>query len=348
MLRSILSNGFYKRTGIVTGVAALLVMFVAAIAHGTVVRFTTSLGNVDVRLYDTLTPISVTNFMNYVTANKYSGSFIHRVPQNTTPPYGTSNFVVQGGGFILNNSIFAATGIATNAPIGDEFHLSNTRGTLAFAKNAQGATSQWFFNIGNNSFLDAQNFTVYGRVLGSGMTVVDAINNLSAVNASSAQNAPGEDFAEVPVRNLQQVLNQNDITSNEAVMVNVTTLNYKAGDYNFNGVVDMGDYTLWRKTLNSTTNPAADGNGNGIVDAADYTIWRNTFGQTGGPGAGAGSGLESFGVPEPSCGVLILIGGAVLSFYRARFSPRRVNPTSDRLAIRPFFCHHLGCALIGH
>src|SRR5262245_17563265 len=224
------------RAGFIGVATVALALSAAAIGNATIVRFTTSLGNVDVRLNDSLTPNSVGNFLNYVTANKYNGSFVHRVPQVATPPYGSSNFVVQGGGFLLNNSIFAATGVVTSAPIPDEFHLSNTRGTLSFAKNAQGATSQWFFNIGDNSFLDSQGFTVFGRVLGSGMTVVDAINSLPAVNAASAQNAAGEDFDEVPVRDINKVLQQNDITANEAVMVNVVTLNYKAGDYNFDGV----------------------------------------------------------------------------------------------------------------
>jgi peptidyl-prolyl cis-trans isomerase A (cyclophilin A) len=308
-------------------VAAMLGLSVASIAHGTIVRFTTSVGNVDVRLYNTLTPNSVTNFMNYVTTNKYNGSFIHRVPQvkdANNNNLGTQHFVVQGGGFLLNNSIWAASGIVTNAPIGDEFHISNTRGTLAFAKNSFGATSQWFFNVGNNSFLDASNFTVFGRVLGSGMTVVDTIDNLPAINADVAENADGEDFDEIPLRNPIPHA-QNDITSNEAVMVNVVTLNYRAGDYDFNGVVNGADYTIWRKTLNSTTNAAADGNGNGIVDAADFTVWRNTFGQTGGPGTGSGAGLDSFGVPEPSSAFLCLVGAGVLTFYRRRLSAGRTH-----------------------
>jgi peptidyl-prolyl cis-trans isomerase A (cyclophilin A) len=324
MLTILLSFSNFRRARLLCVLVAMLGLSLTPIAYGTVVRFATSSGNVDVRLYNTLTPNSVTNFLNYVNTNRYSGTFIHRVPQNKDAMdnnLGTQHFVVQGGGFLLNNSIFAASGIVTDAPIGDEFHISNTRGTLAFAKNAAGATSQWFFNVGNNSFLDASNFTVFGRVLGSGMTVVDTIDNLPAINAKVAENAQGEDFDEIPVRNVQQVVNQNDITSNEAVMVNVVVLNYRAGDYDFNGVVNGADYTLWRKTLNSTTNAAADGNGNGIVDAADYTVWRNTFGQTGGPGSG--SGLESFGVPEPSSGLLLLISGAMLSFYRRRVSARR-------------------------
>jgi peptidyl-prolyl cis-trans isomerase A (cyclophilin A) len=311
-----------RRARLIGIVTAILGVMSAPDVHGTVVRFATSSGNIDVRLYNGITPNSVTNFLNYVNSNRYSGTFIHRVPQfkdQMNNNLGTQHFVVQGGGFLLNNSIFAATGVATDAPIGDEFHISNLRGTLSFAKNSLGATSQWFFNVGNNSSLDASNFTVFGRVLGSGMSVVDTIDNLPAINAAAAQNASGEDFDEIPVRNIQQVVNQNDITANEAVMVSVTTLNYKAGDYNFDGTVNAADYAVWRKTLNSTTNPAADGNGNGIVDAADYTIWRNTFGQTGGPGAGSGTGLGSLGVPEPTSGVLILLAGAMLTFYRARF-----------------------------
>jgi cyclophilin family peptidyl-prolyl cis-trans isomerase len=318
MLSLVLRNMISLRGSLLCLLASMIGLSFASLCHGTIVRFTTSVGNVDVRLYNTLTPNSVANFMNYVTANKYDGSFIHRVPQfkgANNSNLGTQHFVVQGGGFLLNNSIWDASGIVTNAPIGDEFHISNTRGTLAFAKNSLGATSQWFFNIGDNSELDALDFTVFGRVLGNGMTVVDTIDNLPAVNAEVAEDAPGEDFDEIPIR---IPLTQNDITSNEAVMVNVVTLNYAAGDYDFNGVVDTRDYVVWRKTLNSTTNAAADGNGNGVVDEADFTVWRNSFGQTGGPGSGSGSGTEFFGVPEPASFLLVLCGLSVLACRRNR------------------------------
>jgi peptidyl-prolyl cis-trans isomerase A (cyclophilin A) len=299
------------RTSAIFALAMSLCYQVSALAI--VVRFTTSVGNVDVRLYNSLTPLSVTNFMNYVTTNRYNDTFIHRVPQ--LPGGGTSHFVVQGGGFKLNNSIFAAAGITTDPPIGNEFHISNLRGTLAFAKNDLGATSQWFFNIGNNSFLDATNFTVFGRVLGTGMTVVDSIDNLGTVNAAVAQNSPGEDFDEIPVKNVQTVLNQGDITNNDAIMVNVTVLNYRAGDYDFNGTVNQADYTLWRNNFGSTTNAAPDGNGDGVVDARDYAVWRNTLGQTGGPGSGAGD-LGS-GVPEPST-VFLAVSSCLLFMAQRR------------------------------
>jgi cyclophilin family peptidyl-prolyl cis-trans isomerase len=268
-------------------------------ASATIVRFQTSSGDVDVRLYNSATPNSVANFLNYVTANRYDGSFIHRVPQ--TSPGVSANFVVQGGGFLLNNSIFAASAIPANPPIGDEPHFSNTRGTLVLAKNALGATSQWYFNIGDNSFLDFQGFSPFGRVLGNGMSVIDAINALPVINAAAAQNATGEDFDEIPVRNLNQVIAQQDITANEAVMINVLVRNLPAGDYDFNGIVDAADLNVWQTTLGSTLNAAADGNGDGIVNQPDYDIWLS-------------------GVPEPSTFVLFAIGSLFVTIRRHRLS----------------------------
>jgi hypothetical protein len=97
-----------------------------------------------------------------------------------------------------------------------------------------------------------------------------------------------------------------------AVIVNVQVA--VAGDYNHNGQVDQGDYTVWRKNLNSTTSLDADGNINGVVDAADYAIWRSNFGNSW-PGAGTSVGggqslgLINSAVPEPTSGVLICLVG---------------------------------------
>jgi peptidyl-prolyl cis-trans isomerase A (cyclophilin A) len=293
--------------------ATMIGLGVVSPVRATVVRFQTSSGNVDVRLYNALTPNSITNFMNYVTSNRYDGTFIHRVPQNPQPPNGpggTSNFVVQGGGFKLNKSIFAATGIATDPPIGDEFNISNTRGTLSFAKNNLGATSQWFFNIGNNSFLDAQNFTAFGRVVGNGMTVVDAINNLTTINATAAQNGPGEDFDEVPVYDISKVISQQDVLTEDAVMVlDVRALNVPLGDYNFDGRVNAADLAVWRADFGSTTKAEADGNGDGRVNAADFLIWQRTMGQNFGPPALVSAATS---VPEPAAATLAVCAIAML------------------------------------
>lgn len=86
------------------------------------------------------------------------------------------------------------------------------------------------------------------------------------------------------------------------------------GDYNFDGVVDAADYTVWRQDLNSTTDLSADGNNSGQVDPLDYFVWSAAYGEaTGSPAATA--------VPEPA-GVLLLGFGCVVSSMGSRRQSR--------------------------
>lgn len=80
------------------------------------------------------------------------------------------------------------------------------------------------------------------------------------------------------------------------------------GDYNGDMKVDAADYTIWRDTLNSTTDLRADGDHSGTVDEGDYGIWKLHFGESSGGGTGA---LSASGrVPEPD--VLWTIATAAL------------------------------------
>ncbi|MCH2131993.1 MAG: BspA family leucine-rich repeat surface protein, partial [Pirellulaceae bacterium] len=54
-----------------------------------------------------------------------------------------------------------------------------------------------------------------------------------------------------------------------------TSLPAVPGDYDASGTVDINDYALWKATFGSTTQLAADGNDNGVIDAGDYTIYRD-------------------------------------------------------------------------
>ena len=72
-------------------------------------------------------------------------------------------------------------------PIKNEPGNSNRRGTIAMAKLAgdpDSATSQWFVNLEDNLYLDTQNegFTVFGKVLGNGMEVVDYLASVEVYN----------------------------------------------------------------------------------------------------------------------------------------------------------------------
>lgn len=144
------------------------------LAHATVVRLNTSLGPIDIELFDAAAPRTVANFLAYVNSGAYTNSFIHRsVP----------GFIIQGGGYGLDNTTGSPVSVPRNPPIANEFSAtrSNVRGTIAMAKvsnNPNSATSEWFINLANNATsLDTENggFTVFGQVTAASMVVVDAI-----------------------------------------------------------------------------------------------------------------------------------------------------------------------------
>ena len=172
----------------------VLAAFLPALANATIVEIETNLGTFQVNLYDTDTPDTVANFLAYVQDGDYSDSVIHR---------SVAGFIVQGGGLITDGNATLSE-VTARAPVQNEPVFANVRGTIAMAKLASGpntATSQWFFNLANNTAnLDNQNggFTVFGQVIDDGMTVVDSIaavptfNNVFGLNDFPLQNyTPG-------------------------------------------------------------------------------------------------------------------------------------------------------------
>jgi cyclophilin family peptidyl-prolyl cis-trans isomerase len=304
-----------------------MAMFFAPVAalDATIVRFDTSAGSIDVRLYDTATPLSVDNLLNYATSDRYDGTFIHRnaITQVSTNVF--EPFVIQGGGFLLNGSIFDAELIEQDATIMNEPGISNLRGTIAYAKGSDpnSATSQWFFNLRDNTGLDSVAngaFTVFGRVIRGTMDVVDAIAALPNINAAVAETpSTPEDFDEVPVFDADKVLDQGDIRSDDAVIIHsLDVLDFADGDYNFDGAVTTADFIVWRNSLGSTLLAEADGNGDGVVNDADYDVWRDSFGES-----TSSESAATAGVPEPGAAVILMVGIGPLSlvrFGRGRFS----------------------------
>jgi cyclophilin family peptidyl-prolyl cis-trans isomerase len=186
-----------KRVLLLALCACLLVT--EALLANSVVRFSSNVGDIDMELFDTETPLTVTNFLSYVNAGRYNQSFIHRsVP----------GFVIQGGGFGLNGTTVLP--VPTNAAVPNEPGISNLRGTVAMAKlgsSPDSATSQWFINLKDNSQnLDEQNggFTVFGRVVGNGMAVADRIAAFATYNATADL---GEAFGALPLQSANLTIN---------------------------------------------------------------------------------------------------------------------------------------------
>ncbi|HTB62878.1 MAG TPA: peptidylprolyl isomerase [Opitutales bacterium] len=156
-------------------------------ATGSAVRMTVFVGtfgsgNIDLALYDTLTPKTVANFLAYVNSGGYTNTFIHRAPPS---------FVIQGGGFDLvpnaNNTGYNVNLVQSLGNIPNEFvgsGLSNIPGTIAMAQSGgdpNSANSEWFINtVDNSASLDPQDFTVFGKIVGdSGLQIAQFINSPS-------------------------------------------------------------------------------------------------------------------------------------------------------------------------
>ena len=134
----------------------------------------TNMGNIELELYPQQAPITVANFMDYVESNFFDGLIFHRV---------IDGFMIQGGGF--DEDFNHKDG---NAPIKIESDngLKNDRGTIAMARtmDPNSATSQFFINLVDNTFLnfrsptmDGYGYAVFGKVT-NGMDVVDEIGSI--------------------------------------------------------------------------------------------------------------------------------------------------------------------------
>lgn len=127
---------------------------------GKKVKIETSAGAFTLQLYGDM-PVTAGNFESLVQKGFYNGTIFHRI---------IAGFMIQGGD---------PTGTGCGGPgysIKDEFTSSNknNRGTISMA-NAGPNTggSQFFINLVNNNYLDAQH-PVFGVVI-EGMDVIDSI-----------------------------------------------------------------------------------------------------------------------------------------------------------------------------
>lgn len=154
-------------------------------------RLYTSTGAVTIRLRKDLAPKAVNNFLAYANSGRFDNVFFTRSENNPSP------FVIQGGSLQISGAGTAASDViapARDAAVIDENDLagalSNTIGTLAFAKSGPDtATNQFFINLANNSFLDSParqdgGFTVFATVT-SGLSAAQAINAKPVADLSS-------------------------------------------------------------------------------------------------------------------------------------------------------------------
>ena len=153
----------------------LVILSLAAVPGGALaadpqVDIKTSVGTIRLELYPAKAPKTVENFLQYVRDGHYNGTIFHRV---------IDGFMIQGGGFEGGYKQKP-----TREPVQNEAKngLKNEAGTVAMARTPapHSATAQFFINVNNNDFLNAERaqdgwgYAVFGKVV-SGMDVVTKI-----------------------------------------------------------------------------------------------------------------------------------------------------------------------------
>jgi peptidyl-prolyl cis-trans isomerase A (cyclophilin A) len=134
------------------------------------VKMETSMGDIILELDRSRAALTVNNFLGYVARQQYDNTLIHRVEVD---------FVVQGGGFgtdykelVLDKQIINESGNGLKNEIGS---ISMARLTYPHT-----ATSQWFFNLNDNTSLDPGRrwgYAVFGAIT-EGEEVLEAMGKV--------------------------------------------------------------------------------------------------------------------------------------------------------------------------
>ena len=149
-------------------------------------KIKTNLGSFTLGLDEEKAPISSKNFKDYVEKDFYNGTIFHRV---------IDGFMIQGGGFDLDMSQKE-----TDSPIKNEAsnEKKKKKYTVAMARTSipDSATSQFFINTSDNSFLDypgqdGAGYCVFGKVT-EGFDIVDKINSVQTGSNNGHQDVPVE------------------------------------------------------------------------------------------------------------------------------------------------------------
>ena len=182
-------TGFGNRFRALAALLCLGTTGLAPAAWAEKVRLTTSAGDIVLDLDREKAPRTVDNFLQYVRSGHYHGTIFHRV---------IDGFMIQGGGMKPDMS---EKPTKAAIPLEARNGLDNTRGTVAMARTSDpnSATSQFFVNLADNTFLNAANardghgYAVFGRVI-EGMDVVDKIKAGPTTTKGPHQNVPVTDI----------------------------------------------------------------------------------------------------------------------------------------------------------
>ncbi len=159
----------------------------AGVSKMVIVQIKTDKGDITLELDSEKAPETVANFVEYARDGHYNGTIFHRV---------IPGFMIQGGGFTPGMEQKE-----TRKPVKNEANngLRNVTGSIAMARtsNPHSATSQFFINLKNNSFLDypgqdSWGYCVFGKVI-DGMDAIALIEKVQTGRRNGHGDVPLEE-----------------------------------------------------------------------------------------------------------------------------------------------------------
>ena len=162
----------------------------AEMTTNTIITIKTTSGDIKLELFDDKAPATSENFKKYIKSGFFTNTIFHRV---------IKDFMIQGGGFTQDMK-----DKETFKPIQNEANnmISNARGTIAMARtnDPHSASSQFFINLKDNTFLDFKSETIQGWgycVFGKVIEGIETIDKIALVDTGSY--GPHQDVPKDPM-----------------------------------------------------------------------------------------------------------------------------------------------------
>jgi cyclophilin family peptidyl-prolyl cis-trans isomerase len=191
-----------KVSPVVRGLLSSIVIAVCFLSNSLVAKaenprvvLETSMGEIEIELFEKDAPITVENFVKYVKKGHYDGTIFHRI---------IPDFVVQGGGLEENMKERE-----TEAPIVNEASngLKNDKMTLSMARtrDPDSATSQFYINLKYNRGLDQQycadgyGYCVFGKVV-KGEDIVEKMAKVKTITLGRNEDVPAQPIKLIKAR----------------------------------------------------------------------------------------------------------------------------------------------------
>ena len=162
----------------------------AEMTTNTIITIKTTSGDIKLELFDDKAPATSENFKKYIKLGFFTDTIFHRV---------IKDFMIQGGGFTPDMK-----DKKTFKPIQNEANnmISNARGTIAMARtnDPHSASSQFFINLKDNTFLDFKSETIQGWgycVFGKVIEGIETIDKIALADTGSY--GPHQDVPKDPI-----------------------------------------------------------------------------------------------------------------------------------------------------